>query len=865
VHCNTIGAWERGDRLPDTRGTVLELAKCLHLDEQETARLLEASLTGVSTRWNVPYRRNPFFTGREELMQRLHTLLRQEKAAALTQSLVLSGLGGIGKTQTAVEYAYRYAQQYASIFWLNADTMEGILSSYATLAALLELQEQQEPDQQKVVAAVNRWLSTHRDWLLIVDNVEEREMVASVLPTSPEGSLLFTTRRQSLGTLAYPLEVERMSQEEGTRFLLYRSRRLSLDEPLDACSFADVMEAGKIVAEMEGLPLALDQAGAYIEETQCTLQDYLQLFQAHRATLLQQRGREGADHPDSVATTLSLSIAALAQQHPAAVDLLRVCALLHSDGIPEELFLEAGSHLGPTLAAACADVLSWNRLIASVSAYSLIKRQAKEKTLSMHRLVQAVLQDDMEEADRRGWMEHIIVALNKLFPEAEQINHTCWEQCSRLLLHVLGCVEKMNFWQPENMELASVLSKAAMYLFDRAQYAEAEPLYQRSWHLWEQILGPAHSQVAYPLNGLAKLYLQQGKYEQAEMFYLRALYIREYTLGSEDPEVASLLNGLAVVYQEQGKYEQAEALFQQAWHIWEKSLGPEDPKVSHAINNLGGLYREQGKYEEAEPLFWRALHIREKILGPEHPQVAYSLDSLPTLYYHQGKYEEAEPLRWRALHIREKALGPEHSQVAYSLHGLATLYKEQGRYEQAKLFNQRALHIWERTLGSNHGNVAVILNNIAESDSSQGKYEEAEPLYQQALYIWEQALGPEHPMVAHALHGLAFLYFKQGKYAEAEPLFERALALRERHLEARHRDIADVLHDFAAFRKAQGRTKEAATLYQRALAIREHVFGHDHMLTRETRESYAALLREMGRQEEADALETGRSKEMEAQ
>lgn len=167
VHRNTIGAWERGDRLPDTRGMVLELARCLQLDEQETARLLEASLTGVSTRWNVPYRRNPFFTGREELMQRLHTLLRQEKAAALTQSLVLSGLGGIGKTQLAVEYAYRYAQQYASIFWLNTDTMESILSSYTALAELLELPEQQEPDQQKVVAAVNRWLSSHRDWLLI--------------------------------------------------------------------------------------------------------------------------------------------------------------------------------------------------------------------------------------------------------------------------------------------------------------------------------------------------------------------------------------------------------------------------------------------------------------------------------------------------------------------------------------------------------------------------------------------------------------------------------------------------------------------------------------------------------------------------
>src|SRR5581483_358735 len=689
VHRNTIGAWERGDRLPDTRGTVLELAKCLHLDEQETARLLEASLTGVATRWNVPYRRNPFFTGREELMQRLHMLLRQEKAAALTQSLVLSGLGGIGKTQMAIEYAYRYAQQYASIFWLNADTMESILSSYSALALLLELPERQEPDQQKVVAAVNRWLSTHRDWLLIVDNVEERELIASVLPTSPEGSLFFTTRRQSLGTLAYPLEVERMSQEEGTRFLLHRSRRLSLEEPLDACSFAEVMEASKIVEAMEGLPLALDQAGAYIEETQCSLQDYLQLFQAHRAVLLGQRGRESTDHPDSVVTTLSLSITAIAQQHPAAVDLLKVCALLHPDGIPEELFLEKGDHLGPTLAAACTDMLSWNKLVATVCAYSLMKRQPREKTLSMHRLVQAVLQDGMGEAERRMWIERLIVALNRIFPEVELLEDIQLKRDDRLLPHVLACIIQTNSWQHENLDLASILVKAAASSAVRMQFTEAEAFYRRAWHIWKQAFGTEHPQAAYPLYGLGKLYRTQGKYEKAEEFYQRAKDIWEKELGSDHLQVTYPLYGLAGLYVGQGKYEKAEEFYQRAKSIWEKELGSDHFQMTYLFLNMADLYLVQRQYEKAERLYQKALSIQEQVLGPEHPTVAHSLNGMTILAYEQGKYVEAESFSQRAWGIWERALGADHSKVALILHNLAEIYRVQGKHVEAESFYQR--------------------------------------------------------------------------------------------------------------------------------------------------------------------------------
>src|SRR5438874_334375 len=174
--------------------------------------------------WNVPHRRNPFFTGREEILVHLHDALRSNQTAALTQALAISGLGGIGKTQIAVEYAYRYRDHYQAIFWMNASSRDALSADFVMLAALLGLPEQLEQDQDIIVRAVKRWLTTHTHWLLILDNTDNLEMIVDFLPVHGTGDVLITTRLQALGTVAQSIEVEKMGLDEGVMFLLRRTK-----------------------------------------------------------------------------------------------------------------------------------------------------------------------------------------------------------------------------------------------------------------------------------------------------------------------------------------------------------------------------------------------------------------------------------------------------------------------------------------------------------------------------------------------------------------------------------------------------------------------------------------------------------------
>ncbi len=595
--------------------------------------------------WNMPYPRNPFFTGRENLLAQLSTALKTYTAMALTQPQAISGLGGIGKTQLAVEYAYHFHANYQAVFWVRADTQENVISDFVTIAGMLNLPEKDEQEQSLTVTAVKEWLRTHTQWLLILDNADHLAMVREFMPPAFGGHMLLTTRAQVMGKLARSIAVEKMDEEVGVLFLLRRAGVIAQDALVEQAPHGERGAALEIVQEMDGLPLALDQAGAYMEEVPCNLEDYLRLYRKQRGTLLKRRGGVVADHPAPVATTWSLSFAQVEQANPAAADLLRMCAFLHPEAIPEELFTAGATHLGPRLHAVVTNEGAFNEAMSALHAYSLVSRDITDHTLSLHRLVQAALKDAMNKTTYQRWATRTVRALNEAFPAIE---FETWPQCDRFLPHALTCASLIEQEQMAFPEAAALLKQTGWYLAERVRYAEAELLLQRSLAICEQQLGLEHLDTANSAITLGWLYRHQGRYAEAEPLYQRALAIREQQLGSEHPDTATSLNNLAINYDHQGKYAEAEPLYQRALAICEQQLGPLHRDTTLSLNNLAYCYNDQGRYAEAEPLYQRALAIYEQQLGPQHPSTVITRRNYVSSLQRMGRKAEAEQLEERS-------------------------------------------------------------------------------------------------------------------------------------------------------------------------------------------------------------------------
>jgi tetratricopeptide (TPR) repeat protein len=721
--------------------------------------------------WNVPVPRNPFFTGREKILADVEKELHAGGVVALT------GMGGVGKTQIAAHFAHEHRHEYSAVLCTSAASEAMLVSDFASTAAPLNLPERSERDQTRAVAAVQRWLEANGDWLLILDNASDLATVHEFIPQATKGHVLLTTQAQATGHI-HAIEVRDMLPEDGALLLLRRAKIIKADAPLTAAADPARDTAMRISEELGGLPLALDQAGAYIEETGCGLAGYLDLYRQRCAELLKKRGGFGPPHPESVATTFALSFDKVASASAAAADLLRLCAFLHPDAIPEEIFTEGAAELGPNLSPIAPDPLKLNEAFAEILKYSLLHRDADAKTLGIHRLVQAVIQDGLTEEGKRQWAERAVRAVSRTFPGPEFAN---WTQCERLVPQALACGGLAGGHALGFAEGARLLNDVGNYFCHRARFSDAEPLLQQALAMSERALGPEHPDVATNLNNLGALRRAQGRYDDAQSLHERALAIRRRVLAPGHPDLAVSLINLGDIYRTRGRFAEAEPLLRQALTIWRKTFGPEHPNVASCLNELALLHHEQGRYTEAERLYGEALAIRRKALAPDHPDLATSYGNLAGLYRMQGRNAEAEPLYKLALAIREKALGPEHPDLATVLANIAELYRAGGKHTQAEAFLHRALTIAEKGLGPDHPDVAHHLNNMGLLYCQQGRYAEAESLLKRALAIADKTLGPDHLKVATVLENLAHLFREMKRGAAAREFEARARAIRAAH------------------------------------------------------------------------------------
>ncbi len=644
-----------------------------------------ASKTSNSRTFNVPHRCNPNFTGREEILGQLGKRLKSGGPAALVQAI--AGLGGVGKTQIAIEYAYRHKDDYDVVWWVSSEEPTTLAKDYADLAKAVDHPAKDLEDQKVVVDAVRRWLNEHDGWLLVFDNAEDRKAIEPYLPANGRGHVIITSRNQVWSGLANPLPIDNLETDEAVALLL-------------GDSAADAEKAAELAAELGRLPLALAQAKAYMDETGAGVSSYFDLFRKHQAELL--KLGELVDYDSSVAATWEISFEAAKELKASAADLMNVCAFLAAEAIPEDLFPVDGKKVPDALADLCGNELDFRNSIAALRRYSLI--ETSDKTLSFHRLVQAVARDRLSKSEQDHWQAIATNLANDALPDdGDDARH--WPVYQRLMPHVLSVTKDEQSEELAPEAVGRLLDHTGNYLRARADFADAKRHLSRAQVVREKTFGKEHPDTAETLNNLGWLLSDQGRYRDAEPMIKSALEIRKTALGPEHPDTVMSLNNLAELYREQGQYVKAEPLHLRALAIREKALGEEHPDTVMSLNNLAVIYEAQGNYPKAEPLHLRALAIREKALGEEHPDTAMSLNNLASLYDSQGHYPKAEPLFLRALAIREKALGPEHPNTAISLRNFGVFYLNWQRKEDAEVYLQRAFDVYERLLEADPENL----------------------------------------------------------------------------------------------------------------------------------------------------------------
>lgn len=707
---------------------------------------------GTNKWWYVPYQRNLYFTGREKVLQCLHKALISGKDGGSQRIRAVTGLGGIGKTQIAIEFAYRYANEYDAVLWVRSESQalassrETMRASFATLVKVLELPNQENLNQVQARKAVTNWLKNHDHWLLIFDNVDDITLVRELLPHPYSGAVLLTTCFQNADPHIKYLEVEKMSRSEGVQFLLRCTSSDEEEKREEHLSFSERDAIYTLCEVMDGLPLALAQAGAYIKMSPCSFHEYIALYNKDRERFLADRGVHVPEHPEAVAKTWDLSFQRIKRENPAAAELLRLCAFLAPDAIPEKLIVWGTAYCTMHLQKLADSEKALRDAIKTLYSYSLVQRDTTTQMLMIHRLVQAVLIDAMPIEARNEWKMRVVRILNAAFPEAPFQE---WGRCRQLLPHVQVCaIEVEHEPIPTQLEAANLFDKVGSYLREQGQYVEAESLLSIALSIRERYLDANGLDIATSLSNLAGLYFYQDRYQKATPLVKRAFAIRKQRLGEGHAETTESMKHLALLYLRQEQYEQAEPLLQQSLLISERCTGHESSGTANIMDNLAVVYLGQEQYDKAEPLLKRAFSIKKRLFGPKHPATARTMENLAFLYLKQEqRYERARTLFCRALRLHIDSSGLESPDTAYPLYGLAELCRIQKKYEQSEQLHLLVFSIRQQYLGEKHLDTAESLQGLADLYREWARYKEAGPLYVRALAIRRRILGWESPSI----------------------------------------------------------------------------------------------------------------------
>ncbi|KAI8656304.1 NB-ARC domain-containing protein [Fusarium sp. Ph1] len=791
--------------------------------ETNTTMGKERVISAKHTMHYLPFLRNRNFVGRKDVIETLKCLL----TGSDEQRIALVGLGGMGKTQIALQLAHLVksnSQEYenCSVIWIPALSMASFEQACTTIVNKFGIKCAGDEDPKEII---REFLSSDKagKWLLIIDNADDMSVlygstqqpggIADFLPDSDNGRILFTTRSQGVAVGvagSCVVELSEMGPEEAKALLqksLIKKDQVQDDELV-----------GELLQKLTHLPLAISQASAYMNTNKVPIKEYLRLFQntdKDMVELLSRGFRDGSHYRSAqgaVATTWIVSFNQIRDTDGDAARLLSFAAHIEPKAIPRTLLPTMGSEQRMTQA------------IGTLCGYSFLNRQEDSETFDMHSLVHLATKlwnasHDLERQQRQA----ATIRLAEVFPTDAWENRELWRQ---YLPHALRVLKRAV--SDESKEFCELGFWVGRCLLRDGRTREAVDLLEYVVSIREKTLAENHPDRLASQHNLARAYQANGQIEKAVDLLEHVVSINEKTLAENHPDRLASQNNLARAYQANGQIDKAADLLEHVVSINEKTLAESHPDRLTSQHNLAGAYQANGQIDKAVDLLEYVVSIREKILAENHPDRLASQHTLAVAYQANGQIDKAVDLLEHVVSINEKMLAENHLSRLASQNNLARAYQANGQIEKAVDLLEHVVSINEKILVENHPDRLTSQHTLAVAYQANGQVEKAVELLEHVVAINEKTLAVNHPDRLASQHNLARAYQANSQIKKAVELLEHVVAMKKEIMAENHPDRLASQHTLAVAYQANGQIEKAVEQLEHVVAINEKTLAENH-------------------------------------
>jgi tetratricopeptide (TPR) repeat protein len=808
-----------------------------------TASDAQRTAGAVPAIWGSVPQRNKNFTGREDVLSRLRSGVSSKVTAVLShlQPHALQGMGGVGKTALAVEYAHRYRSEYELIWWIPADQPALVRSSLAGLAGPLGLQSVAglgiEGAATVVLDALRRGVP-YRRWLLIFDNADQPEDLNDVIPRDGPGDVLITSRNHRWGAVVETVPVEVFTRDESTEFLTKR-----VQKGLSAT------EAGQLAEELGDLPLALEQAGALQAETGMPVEEYLRLLREHVGQIMEEG--KSTEYPLSMTAAWRLSVDTLNRQLPQAMDLLRACAFFGPEPIPRDVFRPSSQVVGTMVGQLVSDPILLARAIRELGRFALVRIDGR--AISVHRLIQALIRDALSKEDQAMYRHQVHLILAAGAPRNPDDNRQ-WDAFRSLVAHVSAAATGLA--ECHDPAVRNFALNVVRYLYRSGDRQSAHVFATRFNDQWTQDSGPENPAVLSARTNLGSALRELGHYADAFETTRSTLSLAQASLGERDPLTLLLTSGFGADLRARGEFVEAQKLDEEAVRLHSEVFGPDSAPTLRVKNNLALDYGLNSDYEQARSLQQSTYNLQNEASGDVTPtDMLISWSGLARAVRLCGLYYEARDVAQEAYEYGNDLLGPDYYWTLRALNDYAIALRRSAVDMEEALERAREVHERSsRRFGEGHPDSLAAAISLANILRATGDAEAALELAEATVASYPSIYGPDHPYSRGCEGNLALMLRVAGKPEKARELNETAWAALKVRLGAEHHYTLTVSTNLASDLAALNRLTDAVALGRSTLESLQKALGQDHPLTLGCAANLASDLRDVGLEEKAESL-----------